>query len=238
MSNVAPLDPSFYLQGPLDVAQFPTTLNAAVVTPGPAPRLRGYDVESDLARHYNPLDMAVLSLTGELPTPENSAALAIAVSFLAPLSIAHASVHAAALARVCGTTTGSTLGVAAIGLAEQARLMLDEHVDLLAWLAAPAGPLPERYRATQAADRASTGRLRDALATTGVSIPGLDQSPTRTAALLMVLVTCGMKERSQLEALIVTARLPSAFAEAMSVKVADFDHYPTNMPRYRYSDAP
>jgi hypothetical protein len=226
------------LEGPLDIAAFPETLSAHVVTPGPRPRLHGYDVEGDLARHYGPTDVLALALTGELPTPEASAALGVALTFLAPVSVAHASVHAAALARTCGTTVGSTIGVAAIGLAEQTRVLLDEHEELLAWLAAPNGAFPDRYRATDPADRAGTLRLRDAIAETRFAAPGLAEGPTRIAALIIVLVACGLKGRSELEAAIVTARLPGVVAEAMRVKVADFSLYATNLPRYLYQELP
>jgi hypothetical protein len=238
MTNVPSLDPSFDLQGPLDVASFPETLSARVVTPGPRPRLHGYDVETDLARHYNPSDLLVLSLTGELPSAEASAALGIALMFLAPLSVAHASVHAATLARICGTTVGSTIGVAAIGLAEQTRVLLDEHEELLAWLASPNGSFPQRFRAIDPADQTATASLREALAETRFVAPALSEGPTRSAALLIVLFGCGFTQRAQLEIAIVTARLPTAVAEAMQVKVADFSLYATNLPRYQYQELP
>jgi hypothetical protein len=237
LNSVPSLDPSFDLEGPLDVAPFPDTLSARVVTPGPRPRLHGYDVEGDLARHYDATDLLVLSLTGELPTPEASRAVRVALAFFAPLSVAHASVHAATLARVCGTASHSTIGVAAIALGEQVRVLLDEHAELLKWLAAKTGPLPEAYRATDPAERDSVTRLCEALVAAGFAVPELDSAPRRNAALICVLVRCGLKERSQLEAAIVTARLPSAVAEAMSVKVAGFDQYPTNLPRYSYRDS-
>jgi hypothetical protein len=238
MQSPAPLDPSFDLQGPLDVAAFPATLSARVVTPGARPRVHGYDVEGDLARHYGPTDLLLLSLTGELPSPEASAALGVALTFLAPVSVAHASVHGAVLARLCGAIGGSTLGVAAIGLAEQARVLLDEHVALLAWLSAPTGELPAQYRASNDEDRAAVGRLEQALMASRFVPPALAARPTRAAALLIVLFACGLTQRDQLEAAIVCARLPSAVAEALSVKVADFDQYPANLPRYRYQEQP
>ena len=236
MSNVASLDPSFDLEGPLDVAPFPDRLSARVITPGARPRLHGYDVEGDLAQHYDATDLLILSLTGELPSPRTSAGARIALTFLAPISVAHASVHASALARLCGTASVATVGVAAIALAEQVRVLLDEHSALFAWLASTDGPLPGQYLATDPEDRASTARLRGALALTGLSFPELDAVPKRDAALLIVLFRCGIKERAQLETAIVTARLPSTLAEAMAVKVTDFDHYPANLPRYLYRD--
>jgi hypothetical protein len=52
------------------------------------------------------------------------------------------------------------------------------------------------------------------------------------------LYACGLERRAQLEAAFVTACLPTAFAEAMEVKVADFNQYPTNLPRYSYEELP
>ena len=236
MKNLAPTASSTDLQGPLDVAAFPDTLSASVVSPGARPRIHGYDVQADLARHYSPTDLLFLTLTGDLPSAEVSAALGVALSFVAPVSVAHAAVHATVLARVCGTTVASTIGVAATGLAEQARLLLDEHAELLSWLGTQGPTLPSAWIANDAAERAASARLNDAIAETGFALAELRQTPTLDAALLIVLHRCGLKERSQLETAIVTARLPCAMAEAMQVKVADFNAYPTNLPRYRYSE--
>jgi hypothetical protein len=239
MKNLAPTASDTDLQGPLDVAAFPDTLSASVVSPGARPRIHGYDVQTDLARHYGPTDLLFLTLTGELPSDAASAALGIALTFVAPVSVAHAAVHAAVLARVCGTTVASTIGVAATGLAEQARLLLDEHAELLSWLGTqhPESPeMPSAWIARDAEERAASERLRGAIAQTGLVVPELGQTPALDAALLIVLHRCGLKERSQLETAIVTARLPCALAEAMQVKVADFNAYPTNLPRYHYSE--
>jgi hypothetical protein len=238
MTLPAPLDPQFALEGPLESRAFPDTLTARVVTPGEHPRLHGYDVESDLARHYEPTEVLFLSLTGELPSPAVKAALRVALTFLAPVSVAHASVHAAALARLCGTTSGSIIGVAAIGLAEQSRALLAEHAELFTWLKSPTAKLPLRYQARSSADRESCRRLTRALGESGFHVRALDEEPTRDAALLCVLFACGLERREQLEAAIVTARLPSAVAEAMSEEVVNFAGYPINLPRYRYEETP
>jgi hypothetical protein len=238
MTQSAPLDPRFTLEGPLETHEFPDALTARVVTPGAHPRLHGYDVEGDLARHYDPSDLLFLSLTGELPAAEVCAALRVALTFLAPVSVAHASVHAAQLARLCGTASGSLIGVAAIGLAEQARAMLDENAGFLAWLKSPSDEPPLSYRARSDADRETCRRLRAALASTGFEVRALTQELTRDAALLCVLFACGLVKREQLEAAIVTARLPSAVAEALSEKITNFGRYPINLPRYRYEELP
>jgi hypothetical protein len=248
MTSPAPLDPQFSLESPLDTGAslegplethaFPATLSARVVTPGAHPRLHGYDVERDLALHYDPTELLFLSFTGELPAPNVAKALRVALTFLAPVSIAHASVHAASLARLCGSAGASIVGVAAIGLSEQARLMLAEHAELLSWLQSNTGGLPERYRATTDAERKSSAYLRAALAPCALQVPALAEEPTREAAILSVLFACGLVKREQLVAAIVTARLPSAVAEALSEKVVDFAHYPINLPHYRYEETP
>jgi hypothetical protein len=225
------------LEGPLESGSFPETLTARVVTPGERPRIHGYDVEGDLARHYGPTDVLLLSLTGELPSPAAAAALRVALTFAAPVSVAHASTHAAVLARLCGSTVSSIIGVTAIALAEQARVVLDEHRALLAWLVAPTSELPLEHRARNAADSESVHRLRDALEHTGLSVPNLALGPARDAAILLVLAACGLRRREQLEGALVTARLPGAFAEAMAERVVDFAHYPINLPRYRYEES-
>lgn len=220
--------------GPLETNSFPERLTARVVTPGARPRIHGYDVEGDLARHYQPADILFLSLVGELPTPTVSEALAATLVFLSPVSVAHASVHASVLARLCGATTSASLGVAAIGLAEQARTLVAEHASLLAWLDDGLLGFPAPFRSTAPEDVEAVDRLRAALAARGVDVPGLDQSPTRAAAPLLVLHALGLGRPEQLEAAIVSARFPAAVAEALSTKVVDFQNYPINLPRYAY----
>jgi hypothetical protein len=234
-----PLDRSSAEQelcGPLERGSFPVHLGARVVTPGARPRVHGYDVEGDLVRHYQPSDLAFLSLTGELPAPEVSRAFAIALVFLAPVSVAHASVHAAVLGRLCGATAAATFGVAAVGLAQHARVLVEEHALLLAWLKSPNVPLPERYRSKGEDEDAAVGRLREALEPTSLEVRGLKERPTRDAALVMLLFACGIKRRERLEAALLLARLPSTLAEALAERPANLANYPANLPRFAYQE--
>ena len=226
------------LSGPLETATFPERLRARVVSPGEQPRLHGYDVETDLARHYQATDLTFLALTGELPTPEGSAALGVAMAFLAPVSVAHASTHAAVLASLCGAPARASIGVAAIGLAEQARSEVREHRPFLAWLADPSHALPEAFAAQSPADDSAVERLRDALEDHGVRLPLLERSLSRSAALFAVLVQAGVRRAEQLEAVMVLARMPSAIAEALAEKPANFGHYPVNLPAFEYQEQP
>ncbi len=109
---------------PFDEHAWPAKLTARVVSPEPDPRIHGYAVRSDLARHYRFSDVVFLSLTGELPTEEQSSTFEQALILLAPISVAEAPSHAASLARVCDASHSAVLGTGAIALAEQARFMV------------------------------------------------------------------------------------------------------------------
>lgn len=224
------------LSGPLESGKFPDRLRARVVTPGECPRLHGYDVESDLAQHYDPPELALLALTGELPAGEAARSLRVAMAFLAPVSVAHASAHAAVLSRLCGAPSHSSIGVAAIGLAEQAHREVEAHRRFLAWLSHPNHPLPEAFAAQSQADNAAVARLRSALAAQNVRLPILERGLSRTAALLAVLTHAGLRHPEQLETVLVMARLPAVLAETFAEKPTNFTNYPINLPDFEYEE--
>jgi hypothetical protein len=223
------------LSGPLETTTFPTQLSARVVTPGAEPRVHGYDVESDLARHYGPAELVLLTLTGELPEPSVRHAFEVAWLFLAPTSVAEAPSHAAVLSRLCGAPPSSSIAVAAIGLAEQARALVEEHAELLRSLRARAA-LPARYQSQEALHAAAVERLRSALEPSGLIVPTLAQAPTRDAALLSVLFACGLKRPEQLQAAVVLSRLPCCVAEGFAERATNFGNYPINLPAFAYQE--
>lgn len=219
--------------GPLETADFPDRLRARVVTPGEQPRVHGYDLEDDLARHYDVASLLLLCLSGELPSPVSARAAQTALMFTAGVSVAHASVHAAVLARLSGSVPSSVFGVAAIGLAEQSCFELDQCTDLLAWLENPERPYPEQHRCQTAAQRAAAERLHEALPS-DYEAPILAQAPTQSALVISVLYGAGLRRREQLEAALAWARLPSALAEAFAERSTNFVEYPINLPRIEY----
>ncbi len=222
------------LPGPLDDENpFPDVIKARVVTVGANPRVRGYDVESDLARHYGTADLTLLALTGELPSDAARRAFEVASLFLAPLPVNEAATHAAVVAKLFGAKSTSVVAVAAIGVAEHARTVLDEHAPLLAALKAKNVELPPEHRARTEDDRAAVERLREVLPRE-LEVPALSQDPTRTAALIAVLYACGLRRREQLEAVLVHARLPCVLAEALAERATNFANYPTNLPLFSY----
>ncbi|MBE7480942.1 MAG: hypothetical protein HS104_13295 [Polyangiaceae bacterium] len=219
------------MSGPIEDGVWPDQLTAHVTDSGSEPRLHGYAVESDLAVHYSFPELCLLALTGELPSERQAHAFGVALSFLSGASVAEAPLHAARLSRVCGATSSGTIGVAAIGLAEQARHLLAEHAELLAWLGGDTGPFPERHLATSAREVASVERLGAAL---GEPVRGLCENPSRRAALICVLWSAGLRSPASLELAWTLARLPVTFAEARAVAPASLRDYPMNTPPFVY----
>jgi hypothetical protein len=224
------------LRGPLEVGRWPEHLRARVVQSGSLPHVLGYDVEQDLARYYGWLDVLFLSLTGALPSEEVSCALNVVSVFLTPVSAATAPSHAAVLARLCGATSGATLGVAAIALGEWSRRLIDSHLPLLNWCKNRDDVPLSQFCSSDEVECASVERLRRALTATGFTVPELEINWTRNAALIVVLYACGFREPSQLEVLITMLRMPCVLAEAMSQKVAEFSEYPIHLPRFVFEE--
>lgn len=198
--------------------------------------MHGYDVEADVAKHYRFSDVILLALMGELPSDEQSLAFDAAMTFLAPLSIAEAPTHAAALAHITGSRSSAIVGVAAIALAERARTIVADSAPLLRWLATPGEPLDRAFFAEGPADQDSVQRLRDALATRGVRLAALAEPLSRQAALVVTLWLAGLKRPEQLETALVIASLPGVVAESHFHGVASFREYPMQLPEFVYED--
>ena len=229
--------------GPVESYPWPTTLEARIITPGDEPRVHGYCVEADLAVHYSFTEAVLLTLTGELPTEKQAAAFDVALTFLAPLSVAHAPTHAGVLARICGARFSSISAIAALTLAERGRTTLDMHAGLLEWLdrasTSSGCPPPAVARAANESERSSVSRLRKALGLRGVEICALHSSNDlgRMPALLATLHFAGFAHREQLEAALVLASFASTIAEARLRVVASFREYPMNVPRFVYEES-
>jgi hypothetical protein len=223
-------------RGPIEDNEWPDQLKAHVVTAGAAPRVHGYLVERDLAKHYRFTDTALLALTGELPSEAEGAAFDVAMTFLGPLSVAEAPAHAAALARICGARSSAILAAAAITLAERARFIVAGCGKLLDWLAAPDDALDPALVAAGEEDRIAVDALRAALALRNVDIEVLARPLSREAALVTTLWFAGLRRPEQIETALVMASLPSVVAEAHCHDVASFREYPMKLPPFEYED--
>jgi hypothetical protein len=217
----------------MDEPIWPERLAARVVDPGPVPRIHGFDVEGDLARHYGFAEIALLALTGEAPDRAAGRAFEIALAFLAPVTARLASVHAAGLARLCGANGTGIAGVAAVGLAEEARVLLADHLDLLRWLDDVVPPVPPAFRCQGEDERRRVADLARLLAESGFDgsrLEGLGSIP----ALIAVLHACGLRDPERISAALILSRLPCALAEALAVRPLAFGDYPVGLPPFRY----
>ena len=227
---------------PFDAIPFPDNLTARVVTPGPRPLVQGYDVESDLARHYTFAEGILVALTGDAPDAALGRAFEVALLFLSPAPVHEAPTHASVLARLCAGSASAVLGTAAVGLAEQARSAVAGAGTFLRWLEASAkGVPPPEAMAKEDEERASVARLREALGPELARFPALSFDLGRTPALLAVLHTCGLRAPHALEAAWVVARLATAVAEAMAADALSterraFLRYPMQLPRFQYHE--
>lgn len=221
-------------RGPIEDLEWPTTLEARVVEPGPAPRIQGYDVQSDLARHYGFAELALVALGGEAPSRELGRLLEIVMLFLSPCSVAEAPGHGALLVRACGARTPAVLASGAIALAEEAATVVAEHGALLEWLDDPTSPFPATCRCPTEAEREAVGRFRDAIEEHGVELAVLEHDPSLRAALLAAAHRCGVRDAERLQALWVLARLPAVMAEGLQHERANLRRYPIDLPHFHY----
>jgi hypothetical protein len=222
-------------RGPLDDAPWPDKLTARVVTPGSRPAIHGYDVEEDLARHYSFAETVLLALTGEIPTPEQGCAFEVVLQFAAPAPVNEAPTHAAVLARICAGTTSSIQGTAAIALAEQARVVVEEHRGWIEALSGAIASVPPEHRAASEDERASVDRLRRALRGS-VDVPALAHDVNRSAAVVASLHACGLRAAEQVECALLLAKLPVAMAEALATPAGSYRDYPLLVPPIAYAE--
>ncbi len=224
------------MSGPIEEKELPARLRCHVVTPGRAPRIHGYDVQRDLARHYELTDVVFLSLTGELPSDAERRALDVALAFAAPVSIAEAPAHAAALASVCGPRASSMFAVAAIAVAEQVSATLDGLAELLPKIALGDLEGSEGLGARDDDEREAVQRLSDALGTFAAKVPALARDVGLETALIATLFACGLRTRAQIETILCVAKLPTICAEALAWRAGDLRAYPMNLPRFEHFD--
>src|SRR5262249_139160 len=152
-----------------------------------------------------------------------------------PSSIADAPAHAGGLVRLCGAPPASVIGAVAIALGESVRVLLQDHAPLFTWLEQGAQGTPPAQFLTESKDeRGSVERLRAELRRRSVGLGPLAFPFTRDAALLLALVSLGVRAEEQLAQALCLARMPSALAEAFAVRPRDFASYPMRLPDYEY----
>lgn len=222
--------------GPFDVEAWPERLACHVVDPSPNRRIHGYDVQGDLARQCDPLDVAWLSLSGELPSASEREALRTALVLLSPVHAGEAPAHATLLARIAGAPPHLLPAIASVGLGEMANAEWQRFAGLRRWLDEREGPVPQAARAEPATAEAQ--QSQEALALQSKKWFGANALPSapqwnRTALGHALLHLLGLDELSVV-ALLVWARLPVVIAEARHLQPAAVRAYPARLPNYEY----
>lgn len=220
-------------RGPVESLPTAQTLPARVVSPGPSPRVHGYDVQSDLSVNYSVADVAFLALTGELPGDHVGRALDVVALFVGPLCVSVAPTHAATLTQLCGAPPRAVVSMAALGLSERAQAIVSEHANFLSWLDAPSGPPPAIALANDTGEAATT-RLCAALRATADQIPALRHPLTLSAGAIATLHWCGLRTVGALVAFFAWASMPFVCAEALTMKAGNFRDYPLLLPDFTY----
>jgi hypothetical protein len=224
-------------RGPIEEQRWPERLKARVTMPGAQPHVQGFDVQRDLARHYSFAEVVLVALTGDAPTSDVGRAFDIALTFVCPASVAEAPAHAAALARICGARTAGLVGVAATALAEQARVMFDEHQSVLPRLIVGSlNGMATQFQSRDAAEREAVQRLRNVLGAFCMRVPAIAYDLRLETAIIAVLLACGLRTRDQIEVAITMARLPVACAEALTWTPGDLRAYPMDLPAFVYEE--
>jgi hypothetical protein len=217
-------------RGALDDTPWPTQLVAKAVARDPSDhRMHGYAVLGDLARNYPFSDLALLALSGELPTEAQSRAFALALFAFAPTTIAEAPAHVAHLGRIAGGRIDAAIGAGFVTAANQAEAMAAQYADLLAWLAAPTESLPAR--ATDFADAPWLATLLGAL---GGAPTRVRVGMSRDAARLALLFDAGLRDPDRIAAAIAFASSLGMLAEALVTGPADLRAYPVKLPPFHY----
>ena len=198
---------------PVEANSWPQKLDAHIVSPTEEPRVHGYSVRDDLARHYDFGEFLLTALVGIPPTPSWGQAVNMALIVLGGAGVDSAGVHVATLARRCGADDRSTLQTGLLGLLEEVSAEL-AHPSASAVTASAL----EFYRS-----------LPDDVQTT----LGEPTSPLRPYA-LRVLAEAGLSSPMQQMVALSIARLPTLAAEAMAVPSGDVRGYPMQLPKFDY----
>lgn len=217
---------------PIDDVAWPERLVArAIDASGPDPRLHGYAILGDLARHHALSDTTFLALTGELPDVEASRKFAVAMHAWAAVSVAEAAGHVAVLSRMCGgtATAATTAGILALG--ERARTVVSANAWLFEHLSKNP-PVPQASSAP-ARDEAYARALAEVSGSTRIE-PWMSRDEAR----LTLLVEAGIREPDALAAAIVIAGTNGIVAETLRATPADLAEYPITLPPFHYTEAP
>lgn len=218
----------------LDGAGPATQLTARVVDVfGDRPRVHGYDLDGELSPALSPSDLALLTLTGELPDPVARRRFARAWSMLAAFGVDEPPTHAGLLATACGAEPMAAASTAMVVLCQRAGADVAAHRALLRWTEAPSGAPPtcEHGDGVPAAVVAS---LDGVLPDDGPARPLRDARLCRVGWALALSGLAGLRGDGPALSLLLLGRTPSVLAETWAAPRGDLSQIPLNVPPLEY----
>jgi hypothetical protein len=224
-------------RGPIEHHRWPDKLQAWVWSAGPRPRVHGYDLQDDIARHFGFAELTLTSLRGHAPTPAEGSLFEAVMLFLAPAFVSESPAHAAVVARTCDSRWPAVMACGSAVLAEQAHAIVEQHAELLSWLEHPEQPFPGFARCRDDEEREAVARFAARVRQSSLSVPALDHAPTLLAAILAAAHRCGLEDVEHLSALVVIARLPAVLCEALRPP-GNLRAYPIDTPHVTYRADP
>lgn len=215
--------------GPIEDNDWPRQLPSRVSAPQSG-RLHGFDVVSDLARHYSFAEIGFIALRGEAPSEQEGRLFELALSLLSATPVSEPPAHVASLSRTCGTAPTSAIATGVVVLAEQVRWQIEQWAPLLAWVQDPQGDPPA------AAIESSGDVQRMLVATLPPDAGSLARCHpfTTEAAGLALLHELGMAEETRLAATLIFARTPRICAEVVAARPGALREYPIATPDFAY----
>lgn len=212
---------------------WPDKLQARVWASGARPRVHGYDLHDDIARHYGFAELVLTSLRGRAPSREEGSLFEAVMLFLSPTFVSEAPAHTAVVARTVDSRWPAIIACGSTVLAEQAHALVEQHAELLRWLDDPSGPFPEPARCHDDEERLAVARFASRAEQSTLSIPALAHDPTLFAAILAAAHCCGIAGPEAMSAMVVVARLPGVLSEALRPG-GKLREYPMDLPHVTY----
>ncbi|MEM1023878.1 MAG: hypothetical protein AAGD10_00530 [Myxococcota bacterium] len=205
-------------RGPIEDGEWVEAWTARVVKPGPAPRVRGYDLDGDLALHYGWSERTFLTHRGRLPSPEESRDFERSLAFVSAASVDEGPTAAASIARLAGARpAGFVVSVISV-LAEEAQSLVVEG-------ASGEGPL------------FSPSRVKGFLAGLSEERRAVIEEESRLpVAVRRCWEALGFTKPEAWVELWCLSRLPAVLAEAFAVRPGSFRQVPMRTPDFEYQE--
>ena len=224
--------------GPFELSTETERLVSHIVQPGNNPTVHGYALYEDLAKHYSPNDLELLSFTGELPSDAQSHVYEVTRSFMMAPPPGSAANQAAAITHMLNRDEGATVMVAIQMCANEAKHWAEQQQPVLDWLKNYSSRTAQQFVTNDTESLSAVSALLDAIGDHHSQITGIAENINIDAALTCALHFCGLKHAAHLQTVRCLAGMPAVVAEGLCWQPKQLMTYPTRLPDFHYPDAP